>query len=492
MGLACGEGGMAHRRWSAIPRYGAPGCHSCAIVRAANVGLACGQAGRGAKRGLVPGAKLMGDESGARRAFAVMRPPSVPSREEADVTGHRRPRACLAALATLGAVSLGLWGGGTPDLTAQSAKSGRLTTAAAKSDDARAPASASRGQGIAVIVNDEPITGYEIEQRARFLGLSANVGQQAKEHFQQLVKSDNTEARLRALQQEVIQSNPGKSREQLVAIFQERQKEFGMALQKQALESARASLLPKFRKDAKEELIEERLKIQAARKLGIVVSDEDVKTILKDIAGRNKMSLEQFTQHLKSTGVDIATMGERFRAQKAWRDMIGRRYGAQVSVSQRDVDKVLSEAATEAGEDTVELQVQKVAFALPGKIDQPALTKRYAEAEALRRRLSGCKGMADLAKSVPDTRFDDMKYIKPGAIAEPMRSMLLSAKDGDVLPPVTTSAGVEIYAVCGRRGMAGNEERRSQAMAQLQMKELDIFAKRHLRNVRQEANIEYK
>jgi peptidyl-prolyl cis-trans isomerase SurA len=129
---------------------------------------------------------------------------------------------------------------------------------------------------------------------------------------------------------------------------------------------------------------------------------------------------------------------------------------------------------------------------LPGKIDQPTMTKRYAEAEGLRRRFSGCKSMAELAKGASDTRFEDMKYIKPGSIAEPMRSMLLSAKDDGVLPPVTTSAGVELYAVCGRRPLGGNEERRSRAMAELQSKELDVLARRHLRNLRQEANIEYK
>jgi peptidyl-prolyl cis-trans isomerase SurA len=186
-------------------------------------------------------------------------------------------------------------------------------------------------------------------------------------------------------------------------------------------------------------------------------------------------------------------MAERFRAQKAWRDMIGRRYAAQVSVTQRDVDRVLSEAALEAGVDTVELQVQRISLVLGGgKLDQATLTKRYAEAEALRRRFNGCKSMAELAKSAPDTRFEDMKYVKPGSIAEPMRSMLLSAKDDDALPPVTTQAGVEIYAVCGRRPLGGNEERRNQAMIQLQSKELDVLARRHLRNLRQEANIEYK
>jgi peptidyl-prolyl cis-trans isomerase SurA len=405
------------------------------------------------------------------------------------VTAHRH---CTGLLAAILVFCCGVWG--SSDLAAQSPKSDKWAATTEKPDSARgAPATAARGQqGIVVVVNDDAITAYEIEQRARFLAVSANVGQQAKENFQALVKSGSTEARMRALQQEVISSNPGKSREQLIAIFQERQKEFGLSLQKQALDSARAAVLPKLKKDAKEELIDERLKLQEAKKLGIEITDDDVKSLINDLAGRNKLTYDQFSQHLKGMGVDIATMGEKFRAQKAWRDLIGRRYGAQVSVTQRDVDKVLSTAAVEAGEDTVELQVQKMSLVLAGKIDQAGLTKRYAEAEALRRRFNGCKGMAELAKSAADTRFEDMKYIKPGSIAEPMRSMLLSAKDDDALPPVTTSAGVEVYAVCGRRELGGNEERRTQVMSQLQSKELDVLSRRHLRNVRQEANIEYK
>jgi len=410
---------------------------------------------------------------------------------EPDVSAYRRP---VAAAAAVLALALTLWGWPVSEtgLAAQTAGAGKRT-AAAKSEQPRSqPESAQRAQGIVVVVNDDAITAYEIEQRARLNALSSNIGQQAKENFQKLVKAESTEQAIRALQQDVIRNNPGKTREQLIAIFQERQKEFGIALQKQALESARAQLLPKFKKDAREELIDDRLKVQAAKKIGVEVTDQEVKTLLTDLANRNKMSYDQFAQHLKGTGVDIVTMGEKFRAQKAWRDMVGRRYGAQVSVTQRDVDKVLSAAALEAGEDTVELQVQRISLPMAGKIDQPTMTKRYAEAEALRRRAGGCKSLAEVAKGAPETRFEDMKYVKPSSIAEPMRSMLLSAKDDDVLPPVTTAAGVEIYAVCGRRSLGGNEERRSAALAQLQSKELDVLARRALRNLRQEANIEYK
>ena len=61
-----------------------------------------------------------------------------------------------------------------------------------------------------------------------------------------------------------------------------------------------------------------------------------------------------------------------------------------------------------------------------------------------------------------------------------------------MLPPVTAGSGVDLYAVCGRKSVTGNEALRSKAMAELQMKQLEIFSVRHLRNLRQEANIDYK
>ena len=313
--------------------------------------------------------------------------------------------------------------------------------------DKERPGAASKGdQAIVVLVNDDPITNYQIEQRARFLSLSTNLSEQVKENFQRLVKAESTNTQFRAIQEEVIRANQGKSREQIIAIFQERQKQFAMNLQKQALDSARAGILPKLRNKAKEELIDERLKLQEAKKLGIEVADADVKRFLKGLAESNKMTHEQFTQHLKGMGVDISTMAERMRAQRAWRDLISRRYGGQVAVTQRDIDRVLTSAASETGDDTVELQVSKVTLGLSSKIDQTELTKRFTEAEALRRKFGGCRTLGDLAKGVSGAKFEDMKFIKPATIPEPTRSMLLSAKDGDMLPPSTTNAGVEIYA----------------------------------------------
>lgn len=363
-----------------------------------------------------------------------------------------------------------------------------------KSAKSAASAASPRGeQSIVVLVNDEPITAYEIEQRARLLALSSGAGAsdlkaKAEARWAQIVKDPAINARF----QELLKQRGVKSREEAQAV----QKEFLTGLQKDMIEQlkreSRAAVMPKVKNEAKEELIEERLKVQAAKKLGIEVTDADVKRLLTDVAQRNNMTYDQFSQHLKSAGVEIATMGEKFRAQKAWRDLIGRRYSGQVAVSQRDVDRALSSTAAESGEDGVELQVHKISLSLSAKADRTAQAKRYLEAEGLRRNFGGCKSMGDLAKNTTGAKFEDMRYIKPSAIAEPTRSLLLNAKDGDMLPPLATGSAVDIYAVCGRRAVSGDEAQRAKAMQDLQFKQLDVLARTHMRNLRQEADIEYR
>lgn len=114
--------------------------------------------------------------------------------------------------------------------------------------------------------DDLTITDDEIEQRARLLGLSDDAREQlnelVKETFRQLIMAKSTQDRLRELQEEVIRSNPGKAREELIAILHERQKDLGAALSKQAVESARAALLSKFRAEAKQQLMDERRKLK--------------------------------------------------------------------------------------------------------------------------------------------------------------------------------------------------------------------------------------
>jgi peptidyl-prolyl cis-trans isomerase SurA len=354
------------------------------------------------------------------------------------------------------------------------------------------PEGAGRGgstQSIIVLVNDDPITGYEVEQRSRLMAMGANVGERAQENFKRLIQQDSTNQRLREILQETIQSNPGKSREQILAIFEERKKQFAQSLQKQAIESAKASLLPTYRKTALEELIEERLKLQEAKRLNISIEDAQVDDIIKGIAERNKMTPDQFAQHLKTMGVDIEAMKARFRATLAWTSVVRRRFSAQVSVNQRELDRMVS-SATE-GEDEVELTLHRITLPIPGKIDQKVMAKRLDEADRIWRSFKGCSSSAALAKN-QDVKFENLGVRKPSSISEPTRSLLLNAKDGEMVPPNMSAQGIELYAVCSRKVVKAEEKKRDQVAQELQQKEFEVLARRHLRDLRQDAHIEYR
>ena len=345
-------------------------------------------------------------------------------------------------------------------------------------------------QSIVVLVNDDPITAYQIEQRSRMMALGANVGERAQANFKSLIQRESTNQRLRQILQETIQANQGKSREEILAIFEKRKQQYAEALQRQALDNAKASLLPAYRKDALEELIEERLKLQEAQRINVSIEDAQVDDIIKGLAERNKMTVEQFGKHLKGMGSDIESMRARFRANLAWSAVVRRRFSALVSVSQSEIDRMVS-TSSGAAQDEVELKLHRIILPVSGKIDQKVMARRLDDAEKIWRGFKGCNTTAALAKT-QNAKFEDLGTRKPSSIPEPTRSLLLNAKDGEMVPPNMSSQGVELYAVCSRKTVKADDKMRDQVAQDLQQKEFEALAKRHLRDLRQDAHIEYR
>ena len=371
----------------------------------------------------------------------------------------------------------------------------KLKPKAAAVKQARLPdaseASKTGALGIVALVNDEPVTAYEVERLATFMSLSANFQDRAKANMKAIAENPKTNERLKAILQETIQANQGKTREQVIAAFEERKKQFVMSLQRQAVDGAKSSILPGLRKKATEELIEDRLKFQEAKKLSVTVGDDEVEKAFKGISERNKMTPDQFTQFIKAQGGDAAVMRSRFKSQFTWREVIRRRFGHMITISNKDVDKFVASSKESAGEG-VELQLHKITLAAPGKLDQKIMAQRLDEAESVRAKFTSCKDTPQLAKSIANAKFEDLSYRSPVTITEPTRSFLLSARDGDMLPGNFTSAGVELYAVCGRRAVKLDEQKRAEVENNLQLKEFERLAQRHIQDLKKDALIEIK
>jgi peptidyl-prolyl cis-trans isomerase SurA len=346
------------------------------------------------------------------------------------------------------------------------------------------------GQSIVVLVNDDPITGFEVDQRARLLALSANIGERAQENMKRLAASDDTTQRWREMVQQIVRDNQGKSRDQIMAIIEQRRASFGESLRQQAMENARASVIPGLRKTALEELIDERLKLQEAKRLSVVADEVDVDNVVRGIAKRNNMNDAQFAEHMRRLGADVNAMKARFRAMLSWNEVVRRRFGRDVLVNQLEIDRLVNANATK-GEADVELDVQRVLLQV-GQLDQREFAARIAEAERMRRNFKGCRTIQSLVTGVPNATVENMGTRKASAFGEPARTLLMNAREGEMLPPNPGAGVIELYALCGRKTIAADDKARNEAAAEIRQKEFELLARRHLRDLRQDAHIEYR
>ncbi len=342
---------------------------------------------------------------------------------------------------------------------------------------------------IAVLVNDDPITQYDISQRASLLAGQAAVGQKAKANFQSLIKRKSTNERLRAILKETIDANRGRSREQVLKAFEKRKRAYARSLQEQAVKMARSSVLPGLKRKAIDELIDERLKLQAAKQAKVLIGDSEVDRVLSGIAKRNNLSLSAFKAQLRRQGGDINAMRARIRASMSWMRLVNAKFGRLVDINQKAIDESVSIGSSA---DKVSLHLHRLVFKLPAKIDQRTMAQRMLEAEQLRGQFSGCQTTRTLAKGARNVVFQDLGYKVATAVAEPTRSLLLNSRDGEMAPPVATPDGVTLYAVCARRSGAKSLAARDAARRNLQQKGTEIYARKYLSDLRREAHIEYR
>jgi len=342
---------------------------------------------------------------------------------------------------------------------------------------------------ISVLVNDDPITQYEIGQRAALLAAGKGIGKRAQVNFKNLIKRKSTNTRLRQILKETIQANPGRSREVVLAAFERRKKAFAGNLQRQAVAMARKSVIPGLRRKATQELIEERLKLQAAKQAKVLISDAQLDKVMKGIAKRNKVSFAAFKQRLKKQGTDYNTMRTRVRAQLSWGRLVNAKFGRFVDVNQKTIDESVISGSDAS---KISLHLHRFLFRLPAKIDQRIITQRLVEAGKARAKFKGCANSRKLTRGIKDVSFQDMGFKVAAAIAEPTRSLLLNARDGEMAPPVTIRDGVALYAVCARRAGAKSFAARAAAENSLRRKHTAIYGRKYLSDLRREAHIEYR
>ena len=61
-----------------------------------------------------------------------------------------------------------------------------------------------------------------------------------------------------------------------------------------------------------------------------------------------------------------------------------------------------------------------------------------------------------------------------------------------MLPPSVNDGAIELWVVCGRTVVKAVDDKRTQAEGELKQKEFELMAKRYIKDLREDAHIEYR
>jgi peptidyl-prolyl cis-trans isomerase SurA len=246
------------------------------------------------------------------------------------------------------------------------------------------------------------------------------------------------------------------------------------------------------RQEVIEELIDDKLKVQIARRYKIDITDADVESSFGDMARRMHLTADQLTQNLAQSGIDAKTLKARVRADLSWQTIIRGKFQSSLQVSEKSVlDQIATEKKTEGGDVGYDYTLRPILFVVP-RGNTALQESRRKDAEALRARFTACDSGLLFARSLRDVAIREPIVKNSSDLVPALRQILDKTEIGHLTPPETTPQGIELFALCEKKETKNETPEKREAREKIFSEQFEKKAKNYLRELRRQAMIERK
>lgn len=253
----------------------------------------------------------------------------------------------------------------------------------------QAPADLQPLNSIEVLVNDEPISSFDINQRLRLV-IAISGGVRTQEEFLQV-------------REQVIQS-----------------------------------------------MVDEKLQLQEAAEVELEISDEQLEQFFARRAQGVGQQPEQFAEALASIGSSKETMKKQMEAEIAWSQLVQGRLGAFVSVSDEEVEAFIQRIYDNRGK--FEYRLGEIVLLSQSREQSAAVAANATQlVEQIRGGAQFSQIAQQLSASSTAAVGGDLGWITIDDIDPAYSEQVQSGSVGDVLDPIETPGGYIIISVADRR-----------------------------------------
>ncbi|MGR3711793.1 MAG: peptidylprolyl isomerase [Shimia sp.] len=192
---------------------------------------------------------------------------------------------------------------------------------------------------------------------------------------------------------------------------------------------------------SREQLIDDRLKIQAANIVGVVAQEEGIQSGLEDFALRVNMNPDEMFKALASEGIDEETMRDFIVSGITWRAYVQARFGGSVQITEEEIDRAVASNTGSGG-----LRV------LLSEIVIPTTPQTMAQVRSLADQISDITDFDDFAAaaraySQAPTKDDGgrVDWMSVTNLPPQLRPLIASLSPGEVTAPVPLPNAVALF-----------------------------------------------
>ena len=190
-------------------------------------------------------------------------------------------------------------------------------------------------------------------------------------------------------------------------------------------------------------LVEDRLVLQEARRLGLAVTTDEIDAKIAEVRGRFS-SDEEFRDSLEASGVTLEQFRQRLKDQLLSRKVVDERVRARITISPQEVSQEM-DAHPELRASGPRVKLRHI-LVRAGQDRTEA--QAHALTEQLARQIRGGGAFTDLARQHSDDAHaaagGDMGWVASGELLPELDAALAALAPGQVSDPIKTSLGYHL------------------------------------------------
>ncbi|HSW71403.1 MAG TPA: SurA N-terminal domain-containing protein [Gammaproteobacteria bacterium] len=222
-----------------------------------------------------------------------------------------------------------------------------------------------------------------------------------------------------------------------------------------------------------DQLINNKLQLEAAEQLGIQVKDAELDQVIKKIAEENHLSIKEFYDRIAHEGLSSSAYRKQIRESLILQHLQQREVAARISISPEEINDSLRTTQLETtGEKEYHLQDILIPLSDSPNPQEIAIAKKFAD-ELLARLRKGITLQQLPATEVESVQTNDLSWRKLDEVPTAFTELVNHMQPHSFSGPVQTANGFHLIQLLGLRSLQAHSskpERQEVAQAIFQRK----------------------